>query len=70
MLATNTSIAKSINKTPFEIVFGQRPRTDDDSWKSIFNHQQQGDMNKIILEEDLPDEIANIVKETNYVDSE
>ena len=70
MLAINTSIAKSINKTLFKVVFGRHPRTDDDIWKSIFNHQQQGDINKIILEEDLPDEIANIVKGTDYADSE
>ncbi|CAF4625883.1 unnamed protein product, partial [Rotaria sp. Silwood2] len=70
MLAINTSIAKSINKTPFEVVFGQHPRTDDDIWKSIVNHQQQDDTNKIILDEDLPDDIAKIVKETDYADSE
>ena len=70
MLAINTSIAKSINKTRFEVVFGQHPRTDDDIWKSIFSEQQQGDINKIILEEDLPGEIANIVEETNYADPE
>ncbi|CAF1008571.1 unnamed protein product [Rotaria sordida] len=59
-----------VPKTRFEIVFGQHSRIDDDMWKSIFNHQQQGDINKIILEEDLSDEIANIVKETDYVDFE
>ncbi|CAF3493417.1 unnamed protein product, partial [Rotaria sordida] len=59
-----------VPKTPFEVVFGQHSRIDDDMWKSIFNHQQQSDINKIILEEDLPDEIANIVKETDYVDFE
>ena len=69
MLAINTSIAKSINKTPFEVVFGQYPRADDDIWKSIFNHQQQGDVNKIILE-DLSDKISNVAKETDYTDSE
>ena len=36
MYAINTSIAKSINKTPFEIVFGQRPRTEDDAWRKFF----------------------------------
>ena len=36
MYATNTSIAKSINRTPFKIVFGQHPRTEDDAWKKFF----------------------------------
>lgn len=36
MFAINTSIAKSTNKTPFEVVFGQHPRTEDDVWKKYF----------------------------------
>ena len=35
MHSINTSVTKVINKTPFEIVFGQRPRSDFEMWKSI-----------------------------------
>jgi hypothetical protein len=68
MFAINTSIAKSTNKTPFEVVFGQHPRTEDDVWKNILNCEQQSCINKMILEEDLPVEIANIIKEMDDVE--
>jgi len=35
MFAINTSVSRTIKKTPFEIVFGQQPRTDDHAWKCI-----------------------------------
>ena len=70
MLAIDTSLSKSINKISLAVVFGQHSRIHDDVWKFIFNHQQQCDINQIILEEDSPDEIVNIVKETDYADSE
>jgi hypothetical protein len=31
----NTSLACGVNMTPYEIVFGQKPRVDYDMWKSI-----------------------------------
>ena len=43
----NTSIAQGIKHTPFEVVFGQRPRIDSTLWKSI---EEQG----IEDEDDLP----------------
>ena len=70
MYAINTSIAKSINKTPFEIVFGQHPRTEDDAWKKILRHQQQSDPDAILLEEDLPDDVIAVIENTVYVDYE
>ena len=70
MYAINTSIAKSINKTPFEIVFGQHPRTEDDAWKKILRHQQQSDPDAIFLEEDLPDDVIAVIENTVYVDYE
>ncbi|CAF1472679.1 unnamed protein product, partial [Rotaria sordida] len=70
MLAINSSVAKSTRKTPFEVVFGQHPRSEDDIWKNIFDHQRQDDNNKIILEEDLPDDIANILQEVHHVESQ
>ncbi|CAF4957059.1 unnamed protein product, partial [Rotaria socialis] len=35
MFSINTSVARTINPTPFEVVFGQQPRTDDYTWKCI-----------------------------------
>ncbi|CAF4008161.1 unnamed protein product, partial [Rotaria sp. Silwood1] len=43
----NTSLARGVDTTPYEIVFGQKPRLGFDLWKSI---DEQG----IINEEDLP----------------
>lgn len=57
MFAMNTSIARTINQTPFEVVFGQQPRIDDDVWNCIKSHltdKQHDEPNYIILEEDLP----------------
>ncbi|CAF2918564.1 unnamed protein product [Rotaria sp. Silwood2] len=68
MFAINTSIAKIINKTPFEIVFGQHPRTEDDTWKKIHHHQHQSDPDAVLLEEDLPDDVKAVIENTDYVD--
>ncbi|CAM4953460.1 unnamed protein product [Rotaria socialis] len=38
MFSINTSVARTINPTPFEVVFGQQPRTDDYTWKCIVVH--------------------------------
>ncbi len=46
----NTSIAQGIKHTPFEVVFGQKPRLNVTLWKSIVD---QGIEN----EEDLPPSI-------------
>ncbi len=35
MHSINTSVAKVTNKTPFEIVFGQRLRPDFEMWKIV-----------------------------------
>ncbi|CAF1125789.1 unnamed protein product [Rotaria sordida] len=69
MLAINTSVAKSTNKTPFQVVFGQHPCTEDDILKTIFNRQQQGGISTMILEEDLSDDIASISREVDEDES-
>ena len=46
----NTSIAQGIKHTPFEVVFGQKPRIDSTLWQSI---EEQG----IEDEDDLPSSI-------------
>ncbi|CAF3458038.1 unnamed protein product, partial [Rotaria socialis] len=38
MFSINTSVARTINPTPFEVVFRQQPRTDDYTWKCIVAH--------------------------------
>lgn len=48
----NTSIAKTTNKTPYEVVFGQRPRSDFEIWKIITESGVED-------EEDLPSDIMN-----------
>jgi hypothetical protein len=35
IFSMNTSLARGVNMTPYEIVFGQKPRLDFDLWKSI-----------------------------------
>jgi hypothetical protein len=35
VFSMNTSLARGVNMTPYEIVFGQKPRVDYDLWKSI-----------------------------------
>ncbi len=62
MFAINTSIARTINKTPFEVVFGQKPRTDDYASKCIEVQLKNKQTNDVICEEDLPDDIFEITK--------
>ena len=35
VFSMNTSLARGVNMTPYEIVFGQKPRLDQEIWKSI-----------------------------------
>ena len=35
VFSMNTSLARGVDTTPYEIVFGQKPRLDFDLWKSI-----------------------------------
>lgn len=53
----NTSLARGIKHTPFEVVYGQRPRVDLTLWKSI---EEQN----IEDEEDLPPSIKEQLDET------
>ena len=77
MFAINTSTTRSINKTPFEVVFGQQPRTEDYAWKCIalrLKKKQSNDgnttdeQNNIIFEEDLPDDIFEMVKASDAIE--
>ena len=34
--------------------------------RNVFSHQQRGDANAMILEEDLPNDIVDIVTEVDY----
>jgi hypothetical protein len=54
--AMNTSGAKSINKTPYEVVFGQKPRSDFEMWKLL---SEAG----IEDEEKLPQEFIDALNE-------
>ncbi|CAF1021745.1 unnamed protein product [Rotaria magnacalcarata] len=65
MLSINTSVARTINQTPFEVVFGQQLRTDDYTWKCIVAHLKNNEpveSSYVILEEDLPADIFEIIK--------
>ena len=71
MFAMNSSIARTSNQTPFEVVFGQQPRMDDHVWKCIKSHlkdKQHDEPNHIILEEDLPADIFDIIKQVNDIE--
>ncbi|CAF1356602.1 unnamed protein product [Rotaria sordida] len=52
----NTSLTRGVNMTPYEIVFGQKPRVDYELWKLIDNQD-------ITLEEDLPSSIRQRLAE-------
>jgi len=65
LYSMNTSLARGVQMTPYEIVFGQKPRADYDSWKLIdeqskqklFLLQSKKDcmlLLDITMEEDLP----------------
>ena len=67
----NSSIAGTINQTPFEVAFGQQPRMDDRVWKCIKSHlkdKQHDEPNHIILEEDLPADIFDIIKQVDDIE--
>ncbi|CAF2943804.1 unnamed protein product [Rotaria sp. Silwood2] len=67
----NTSIARTINQTPFEVVFGQQPRMDDHVWKCIKSHlkdRQHDEPNHNILEEDLPADIFDMIKQVDDIE--
>ncbi|CAF1150067.1 unnamed protein product [Didymodactylos carnosus] len=49
----NTSLSRAVNTTPFEIVFGQKPRTDCVFWKTV---SEQG----ITDETDLPSDALDV----------
>ncbi|CAF1159335.1 unnamed protein product [Rotaria magnacalcarata] len=66
MFSINTSVARTINQTPFEVVFGQQPGTDDYTWKCIVAHLKNNEpveSSYVILEEDLPADIFEIIKQ-------
>ncbi len=52
----NTSIAETTNKTPYEVVFGQQPRSDFEMWKIISESGVED-------EENLPNNLVNIFNE-------
>jgi hypothetical protein len=60
----NTSVAEATNKTPYEIVFGQKPRSDFEMWRTI---NQAG----VTDEENLPADFIDILNECkcliNYI---
>lgn len=77
MFAINTSIARTIKKTPFEVVFEQTPRMDDDAWRSVVSQltKQQSDEThetnddkSDLLEENLPLDVAEVIKEVFELD--
>ena len=41
LYSMNTSLARGVQMTPYEIVFGQKPRADYDSWKLIDEQSKQ-----------------------------
>ena len=55
MLAINTSVSKNTQKTPYELVFGQPPRHDQEFWQSILNQTlvSSSNIDSIINEEDI-----------------
>jgi hypothetical protein len=79
MFAINTSVAKATKQTPFEIVFGQQPRSDDQARQSIVaeirnSHlkvdKQNNDGKYVIFEEDIPNDIFDLISEVNEATSE
>lgn len=53
------SVIKATNKTPFEIVFGQRSRSDIEIWKSV---GEPG----VEHEENLPNDFLSEVNECRF----
>ncbi|CAF4652852.1 unnamed protein product [Rotaria sp. Silwood2] len=62
MLAINNCRSQSTKKTPYEMVFGQRARSDHDFWLQI---HQQTDNKSIINEEELPTSIIGDLNSGN-----
>lgn len=71
MFAINTSIARTINQTPFEVVFGQQPRVDNEIWEKLqfqLKERRSGDdpqsdhQSHVMLEEDLPADVLELLK--------
>ena len=59
----NTTSAKSIGKTPYEVVFGQKLRCDIEMWQILSN---QG----VVNEEDLPNDFIGALEECdNFIDA-
>ena len=67
MLAMNTSECQVTQKTPYELVFGQPPRHDQDFWENIHTQVRAHSthVDGVIDEED----IDNLFDEINYLDS-
>lgn len=58
--AMNTSIAQGIKHTPFEVVFGQKPRVDSMLWQSI---EEQGIEDEDDLPSSLKEQLDGPIKE-------
>ena len=67
MFAINTSIARRIKKTPFEVVFGQTPSMDEDACRSVVSQvtnqqsdepQETNEDKNNVLEENLLFDVA------------
>ncbi|CAF1483318.1 unnamed protein product [Adineta steineri] len=72
MFAINITVARSTSKIPSEVVLGEYPCAKDSVffWTYILNHQQLGDVNSMIIEEDLSDDTGSIVKDVDDVESQ
>ena len=55
MLAINTSISQNTQKNPYELVFGQPPRHNQEFWENIHKQSQTRSMNpdSVIDEDDI-----------------
>lgn len=58
MLAINSCVSQSTQKTPYEMVFGQPARSNHDFWLELnANHSNDSTIN----EEDLPESIVEVL---------
>lgn len=66
MLAMNTSECRITHRTPYELVFGQLSRHDQEFWEHIHNqiHAHSTNVHEMVDEED----IDNLFGETNYLE--
>jgi hypothetical protein len=55
MLAINTSISQNTQKTPYELVFGQPPRHNQEFWENVHKQIQARSTNpdSVIDEDDI-----------------